>query len=657
MAKRISLCMIVKNEAQNLQRCLTSVAGAVDETIVVDTGSTDDTCKIAHAFGATVHTFPWNDNFGEARNASLELATGDWILILDADEALAEDSKEVLRRITAADDVEGYFVKIINYLGNNKWIEPCPDLVFRLFRNRPDYRFRGAVHEQIVDVILEKNSGARYQIAEDLVILHYGYLDYQIYEKDKKNRNLALLQRELAAAPDNRLLRYHYGVELYRAGRYAEAAAELVKAANGIDPQTIYLPKLLRYIVLAYHGARLPDQALEAARLGLSLFPDYADLYYYAGLISYEQKQYGTAYEYLRKAVSLPEQPAYYASFSGVRGFRAYYHLGRLAEVFVNEEEALRYYILSLRDNPFFVPALESITRILRPHADAAYAEKCLEQLCDFCTPEANLLMGQILFQQSAYRLALVYLERGMAQRETTPEMRLWQAICLMQHRRFLEALRILDTFAPGHHLYPLAILNKMLCFWFQGSPRKVRALVRELLALGLSPDTGGVVTLLRDSLGKRPPQEITLGEEGMALLLDVVTRALDLNEKERAASLLSCLSKESVQRHARVLGGLFYRYGYLQEAEYYLREDLVHNAASAATCFLLAEIKHRQGEYLEAGDFYRRALALDPNEPRHYLGLITLYQDMRRTILRQAKERYPGLPALAALEGEPTKA
>lgn len=526
--------------------------------------------------------------------------------------------------------------------------------MFRLFRNRRDYRFRGAVHEQIADVILEKNRGAKYQVAEDLVILHYGYLDDQLREKDKKNRNLVLLHRELAQDPDNRLLRYHYGVELYRAGRYAEAAAELVRAADGIDPQTIYLPKLLRYIVLAYHGAGMPDRALEAARVGFGLFPDYADLYYYAGLISHEQKQYAAAYEYLQKAAALPEQPVYYASFSGVRGFRAYYQLGQLAEAFMNEEEALRYYILSLRDNPSFVPALESITRILRPREDPAYAGKCLEQLCDFCTPEANLLMGQILFRQGAYRLALVYLERGMDQRETAPEMKIWQAICLMQQRRFLEALRLLDAFAPGHHLHPLAVLNKMLCFWFQGNRRKVRAIARELLALGLSPDTGGVVTLLRDSLGKYPAREVTLGQEGMALLLDIIARALDLRETERTASLLRCLSKDCLSRHARVLGELFYRYGCLEEAEHHLREDLAQDPASAASCFLLGEIEHRQGKYLEAGDFYRRALALDPNEPRHYLGLITLYQEMRRAILREARERYPGSPILAALEEEP---
>jgi len=653
MGARISLCMIVRNEEQNLRRCLQSVTGAVDEIIVVDTGSTDSTCQVAREFGAVVEHFPWNDNFSDARNASLELATGDWILFLDADEELAEASKEVLRRLARDDTVEGYFVKIINYLGGEGWIEPCPDLVFRLFRNRRDYRFRGAIHEQIVDVILEKNKKARYQIAEDLVIYHYGYLDRQIQEKDKKNRNLALLRQELVQDPDNRLLRYHYGVELYRAERYLDAVAELLKAADGIDPQTIYLPKLLRYLVLAYYAAQMPAQALEIVQLGLNLFPDYADLYYYGGLINCEQKNYGQAYEFFQKALAMPEQPAYYASFSGVRGFRCAYQLGQLAEIFLDEEKALHYYITSLQDNPAFTPALEAITRLLKPREEPEYARSCLEQLFEFCTPQANLLIGQILFMQSAYKLALEYLERGMTGQEVPPRLLLWKAICLIQQKRYLEALHIIDTFDSGHPLYLLARLNKVLCFWFQGQRRKVHALVRELLALGLSADTGAVIGMLRDSLLGHNQPKITLGEEGISLLLDIAMRALDLGEKEKVKLLLKGLSEECLLRSARFFGQLFYRYGYLEEAEHYLSLSLEVSPECPETLFLLGEIKQQQGEYLAAGNYYRCALKYGSGEPRYYLRLSMLYEKMRQKILEEAREKYPGVAVFQELSKE----
>lgn len=657
MNSKISLCMIVKDEEQNIGRCLNSVAGAVDEIIVVDTGSTDGTCGIVTEFGGRVATFPWNGSFSDARNASLEMATGDWIFFLDADEELAAESGNVLRRITSDETVEGYFIKVINYLGQEGWMESCPDLIFRLFRNRPEYRFHGAIHEQIVDVILEKNSRAAYRTAEDMVILHYGYLNQQIDAKDKKNRNINILSRELASRPDSRLLRYHYGVELFRAERFREAAEELVRAASGIDPGTIYLPKLLRYLVLTYQALGLPEKALETVRLGLSLFPDYADLYYYGGLISYEQKNYSGAYQWLQQSLSMPDQPAYYASFSGTRGFRALYQLGRLAEAFCNEEEAMNCYVRCLQDNSAFTPALESITRLLKPREDPEYAKKCLEQICEFCTPQANLLMGQVLFRQSAYQLALEYLERGAGDPEAPTEMILWKGICLIQQRRFLEALRILNGFKPGHQMYPLATLNKVLCFWVRGNRSKVRSLADDLFALGLSPDTGAVVSLLKNSLSKRRGPGLILGEEGFSLLLDIVTRALDLGESDRAQSLLEGLTKDSLIQHSLTLGKLFLLYGFPDHAEEYLNMRLDSQPRCAEAHFILAGIKEGRGEKVEAVRWYRQALALDPREPRHYISLIRHYEKMRRELLGEAILRYPDAPVLRELvEEEPSR-
>ncbi|MFZ5647338.1 MAG: tetratricopeptide repeat-containing glycosyltransferase family 2 protein [Bacillota bacterium] len=649
--------MIVKNEEQNLRRCLASVTGAVDEIIVVDTGSSDGTREVAAGFGARVLSFPWNGNFSDARNASLEGATGDWILFLDADEELTAEGREALRRVTGDETVEGYFIKIVNYLGGEGRVETCPDLIFRLFRNRPEYRFRGAIHEQIVDVILEKNSRAKYMIADDLVILHYGYLNEQIEEKDKKNRNLNIISRELDESPDNRLLRYHYGVELFRAERYREAADEFVRAANGIDPQTIYLPKLLRYIVMAYQALNLQEKALETVRLGLSHFPDYADLYYYGGLASLEQKDYAGAYRFFKDALSMPDQPAYYAPFSGARGFRSLYNLGRIAEIFCNEEEALNYYIKCLQDNSFFMPALESIARLLDPRKDPAYAKKCLEQVCDFCTPEANLMIGQILFRLSAYQLALEYLEKGAPGREASPEILLWKAICLIQQRRFLEALRILNGFAPDHHLYPLATLNKVFCFWIRGNRRKVRELTDDLFALGLSEETGFVVSLLRTPPARLRGPGYNLNDEGMSLLLDLVMRSLDMGEPEGAISLLNGLTRECLSKNARAVGSLFLQYGYPELAGGFFQMHLEINPECAGTHFMLAETKEGQGQYPEAISLYRRALELDSREPRHYIRLIRLYEKMRRELLEEALARYPESVTLKdLLEGGPVR-
>lgn len=649
MEIRISLCMIVRNEEQNIRRCLNSMLGAVDEIIVIDTGSSDATCQIAKEYGAIVQSFIWNDNFSAARNMSLELASGDWILFLDADEELDAGSAAMLRQLCRDAAVDGYFIKIINYLGSEGWLDLAPDLVFRLFRNRPDYRFHGAIHEQIVDVILEKNQQASYKIAEEIVILHYGYLDEQIEAKDKKQRNLKLIQCEVAANPGNQLLRYHYGVELYRAQLYEQAAAELIKAANGLDPQTIYLPKLLRYIVLACHAAHNTEQALAVIEHSLRLFPNYADLYYYQGLAHYENKDYGLAYAAFRLALSMPEQPAYYASFSGVRGFRSYYCLGQIAEKFANQEEALHCYILSLRDNPRFSAALEAITRLLEAREDPAYAGDALGKICDFCSPQANLLMARILFRQQAFRLALEYVNKSETQSETAPDFALWKAICLMQERRFFEALRIIEAFAAEHPLYPLAKLNKLLCFGLQENKPKVRIIADELYNLGLSQDTGAVIGIIRNALTGAAAPKTYLGDEGTALLRDILVRIMDLGEWEKAEALLAGLSGQWLNENCLDIGQLYFRYGNTAAAERYLNLCLETNRCAEAY-ELLAEIKQKSGSHLEASEFFRQAIALEPKEPLYYIKLIKTYETMRCNVLLEAAAQHPDSPCFTQL-------
>ena len=108
-AQRISLCMIVKDEEEMLPRCLESVRGAVDEIIVVDTGSSDRSVDIAREYGASVVEFAWCEDFAAARNAGLERASGDWILFLDADEALEATARKQIRSWTEVSGCDGLF--------------------------------------------------------------------------------------------------------------------------------------------------------------------------------------------------------------------------------------------------------------------------------------------------------------------------------------------------------------------------------------------------------------------------------------------------------------------------------------------------------------------------------------------------------------------
>src|SRR5205823_2345512 len=87
----LSLCMIVRDEEEMLPRCLDAIRDAVDEIVIVDTGSTDRTIEIARSYGAKVLEREWTGSFSDARNASFEAASGDWVIYLDADEVLVAD--------------------------------------------------------------------------------------------------------------------------------------------------------------------------------------------------------------------------------------------------------------------------------------------------------------------------------------------------------------------------------------------------------------------------------------------------------------------------------------------------------------------------------------------------------------------------------------
>src|SRR5207248_6819228 len=188
---KLSLCMIVKDEEEMLPRCLDAVADAVDEIVVVDTGSSDRTVEIAEGFGAKVIHREWTGDFAEARNASFDAATGDWILYLDADEVLVEEDAAKLRAVTGRVWREAHFLVETNFTGDAGDGTATTHSALRIFRNRPEYRFEGRIHEQIAHTLPAFNA-ERLEYT-NVRIEHYGYLGAVRSSKEKSRRNIELL--------------------------------------------------------------------------------------------------------------------------------------------------------------------------------------------------------------------------------------------------------------------------------------------------------------------------------------------------------------------------------------------------------------------------------------------------------------------------------
>jgi len=225
----LTVCILARNEERNIRRALESARPVADEILVVDTGSTDNTVSIALELGAKVIHHPWNDNFAEARNAGLAHATGEWVLMLDADEAISSDMARELPRVLQNTQVDAYVQPVIDYFNGTAWASTP---VLRLFRNHPEYRYIGRIHEQI-DVSILAASGVVEPL--QLAIEHYGYTPDEDRRKDRRARNIRLLERSLAEEPQNEHAWYFLGVEnllLLEFGRATECFKRTLEAGG-----------------------------------------------------------------------------------------------------------------------------------------------------------------------------------------------------------------------------------------------------------------------------------------------------------------------------------------------------------------------------------------------------------------------------------------
>ncbi len=223
--------MIVKNEERAIARCLDSVRALVSEMIIVDTGSSDATPSIAESYAAKVVHFDFVFvDFSAARNLALSLASGDWIMVLDADETLQPSAIPLIREIVEQNQNAGYYFERINHQPNHA--QPTRDHVLRLFPNRAGYRYRGRVHETIDASLLA--AGARL-IPAAIRIEH----DFAATRARKNHWYIEILKEEIAAAPGDHSRLDFLAAEYHQLGMFAEASAvrERIVALRPYDPE------------------------------------------------------------------------------------------------------------------------------------------------------------------------------------------------------------------------------------------------------------------------------------------------------------------------------------------------------------------------------------------------------------------------------------
>ncbi|PFJ27083.1 hypothetical protein COJ15_34675 [Bacillus thuringiensis] len=271
----ISLCMIVKDEEKHLPNCLQSVKELVDEIIIVDTGSTDKTEDIAKDFGAQIYHFEWIQDFAAARNFSLEKATKEWVLWLDADESIEKININELKEKLKTTNQLGFEVEIHNLLVENK--APLIHKSIRLFKNGLNINFMNKVHEQ---PSIHNNNIPYYEVGTlPIAVNHIGYREDVVIDKDKQDRNFKILKEELKNNPNNRFLHFNMANEYLRNEDYHNALYHYKIATNNKKDNEMLSHSLLKMVLALYELKRF-DEMFELLNEGQKRFPDYTDIYY-----------------------------------------------------------------------------------------------------------------------------------------------------------------------------------------------------------------------------------------------------------------------------------------------------------------------------------------------------------------------------------------
>ncbi len=325
--RRVSLCMIVRDEEELLPGCLEAVAPFVDEMIVVDTGSTDRTREIARELGAQVHEFTWTGDFSAARNESLRHATGDWILWLDADEHLVPEDGPKLRELARRTWVEGWSILETHMLGDSDdFGATATHSPMRLFQRRPEHHWTGAVHEQVAASLPGWVPGR--VRASTVRVNHYGYMPNVVNDRDKRTRNLELLLRQHDEQP-SAFTSFNIGTEHAAVGAWSDGSAWFERALTQLrDEGTPWISQgwtslLVQRAVTARRLLGDLAGALALAHEGLEAWPDYADLAFEQALVHHDAQEWEQAAERARAALAIGDAPAQFVSIAGKGSFQA----------------------------------------------------------------------------------------------------------------------------------------------------------------------------------------------------------------------------------------------------------------------------------------------------------------------------------------------
>lgn len=344
----ISVCIIAKNEAHRIERLLASLLPYNFEIVIVDTGSTDRTKEIAGKYTDRIYDFTWTDDFSAARNYSLQMASNDWIFMMDCDEWIKSLDLEELNYFRKHLSAAVGSVTRENLTGSPDHPSITCDQTERFF-NRKRYHYTGRIHEQLTPKF--DKSFETYLL--NTFIGHDGYLMTKEERTAKSHRNISLLEKELAQDPDNPYILYQLGKGYEMIGDMSTTCSYYQKALEfDLDPELAYVQAMVVSYGEALLSMKKYKEALQFEGI-YDAFSNTADFVYLMGIIYLKNELYEQALSQFEKAVIFPN-----ARKAGANSFLSFYEIGRILSM-ISEWNMARSYFMQCGDYPPAVHALK----------------------------------------------------------------------------------------------------------------------------------------------------------------------------------------------------------------------------------------------------------------------------------------------------------
>ncbi|MCP4634276.1 MAG: tetratricopeptide repeat protein [candidate division Zixibacteria bacterium] len=635
----ISLCMIVKDEEENLPRCLESVKDVVDQIVVVDTGSSDKTPEIAKQYGAEVYFHPWKNSFSEARNNSIKYATGDWIIYLDADEELFNEDKELLRSTAFNTKCTIAILQIFNPLQGE--LEGYLQYT-RMWRNFLGFRFEGIVHNQLIC------DGPA--VASNVRIRHYGY-GFESEKMNKKyERSKKLLEKQIDENPDNAFALFNLA-QIHRSKKEHDAAIEnALKTVSLLSPDDksslhIYL-MALDQLSSTYFFMGEFDKSIEYGLKAINRKKDYFDPMMSVASAYMAKKDNENALKYYFLYLDTienfdPKQEKLHIIFNSLKSHHyAYYGIGLAMMNLEKYGEAEHYFrkVIERIDNHlriYYQLGVLAYNRDERVEAKELFNKDIIYngELADTCE-----MLGLVANDDGEYEKAVGYLRKTIAVEPENWSAHLTLAKSLVELSDFQNAKEHLDIvihYRPtSHDVY------------------RVRGNVK--FTLGQFDEA---VADYQEYLKFEAGDYKTLGNLGNSYFrLKQYEDAVDCYSK--AISLNPAYDVNYLN-----MGVCLKEIGEFDQAAIRFKEYHSQNTQNIGIFIAIADCLTAGGHYEEALEYYEKYLLSDPTD---YLAIFKLAECYRfsgahssalmgyKAVLRVNPDFKPALEMVQKVEGEP---